>query len=74
MDISKLAKIMEGGGEDGEWWAFSGDPSSLNPELELDLMPYSDLISFDPSHVSLNLWMGQKGVVTPCHFDGYHNM
>jgi hypothetical protein len=31
------------------------------------------LIERNPSHASVNLWMGSSPVVSPCHYDAYHN-
>ena len=42
--------------------------------LERDIQPLEDLLLLNPSHSSINIWMGEKGVVSPCHYDGYHNI
>lgn len=55
---------------------------SFHPQVERDLTPLmhaalepleTALIALRPSHASVNLWMGSAPVVTPCHYDGYHN-
>lgn len=38
-----------------------------------DIMPYADLLTPNPSHSSINVWIGQPGVTAHCHYDGYHN-
>ena len=40
-------------------------------EKEVDLR---ELLSLYPQHSSVNLWLSMEGGVTPCHFDGFHNM
>ena len=46
----------------------------IHPSLENDLQPIHDLIILGPQFSSINLWMGQKNVLAPCHYDGYHNI
>eukprot|EP00602_Paraphysomonas_sp_CaronLab_P010169 CAMPEP_0185029954 /NCGR_PEP_ID=MMETSP1103-20130426/16600_1 /TAXON_ID=36769 /ORGANISM="Paraphysomonas bandaiensis, Strain Caron Lab Isolate" /LENGTH=385 /DNA_ID=CAMNT_0027564887 /DNA_START=420 /DNA_END=1577 /DNA_ORIENTATION=+ len=55
------------------FYSLSADIASVNPlaESSFDL---TELVSLMPSRSSVNIWMGTPGSVTPCHFDGYHNM
>ena len=46
----------------------------IHPLLEQDIQPIDELIRLDPSHSSINVWIGEKGVIAPCHYDGYHNV
>ena len=48
---------------------------ALGPAAENDLDPGLDeLLRLNPARSSINLWIGQPGVTTPCHYDGYHNL
>jgi hypothetical protein len=47
--------------------------SDFNPALEA-LLDIKELIVLHPKRSSVNLWLGMDGGVTPCHYDGYHNM
>lgn len=55
------------------YYAFSTDPNRIRKGLEqtLDL---KDVIAFNPKESSVNLWVGMTGGITPCHFDGHHNV
>eukprot|EP00118_Oscarella_pearsei_P018435 m.188969 g.188969 ORF g.188969 m.188969 type:complete len:135 (+) comp39398_c0_seq11:781-1185(+) len=36
-------------------------------------MPIDELLVLNPKMASVNVWMGQPGVIAHCHYDGYHN-
>ena len=55
------------------YYALSTNLNDINPELESQL-ELEELLSLMPSQSSVNIWLGQAGGTTPCHFDGYHNM
>jgi hypothetical protein len=55
------------------FYSFSSSLSDLNPSLEQQL-DLSEMLQLNPSHSSVNLWLGMRGGTTPCHYDGYHNM
>lgn len=55
------------------FYSYSSSLSEINPSLE-QRFDLSEMLKFNPSHSSVNLWMGMRGGVTPCHYDGYHNM
>ena len=38
-----------------------------------DIVPYEDLLSPNPAHSSINVWIGQPSVIAHCHYDGYNN-
>jgi hypothetical protein len=52
--------------------------ASSGRTLEAALQPLDELLSAPPgadaAKSSVNLWAGGEGVVTPCHYDGYHNL
>jgi hypothetical protein len=54
-------------------WAYSGGVMDTVGNEDM-LEPLDELLVLNPSASSINLWVGQRGVTTPCHFDGYHNM
>lgn len=54
-------------------WAFSGSVMDAIGDENM-IEPLEELLKLNPSASSVNLWVGQRGVTTPCHFDGYHNM
>lgn len=54
-------------------WAFSGSLMEVMGD-EAMIEPLEELLKLNPSASSVNLWIGQRGITTPCHFDGYHNM
>lgn len=36
--------------------------------------PMDEFFLLNPKQASLNIWIGQRGAVTPCHYDGYYNL
>ena len=55
-------------------FAYSGNVvDALGEEAEDELDPLDELLVLNPSHSSVNLWIGQPGATTPCHYDGYSN-
>ena len=54
---------------------YSGEVERDLPKSMLaELRPLeSALIARNPSHASVNLWLGASPVVAPCHYDAYHN-
>ena len=46
----------------------------VHPLLEHDISPFHELIRLGPQKSSINIWMGQQGVIAPCHYDSYHNV
>lgn len=54
---------------------YSGEVERDLPASMLDeLRPLeSALIARNPSHASVNLWLGSRPVSAPCHYDAYHN-
>lgn len=53
---------------------FTGDVDSLGPWAFDQVQPIGELLSLNPSHSSVNVWIGQPHVVAHCHYDGYHNL
>lgn len=49
------------------------DASALEPSLESELRPFEEFLSLAPHKTSINVWAGQGGLNTPCHYDAYHN-
>ena len=48
---------------------------SIQPEeIGLPIFNITELISLKPKKASVNFWLGMRDGVTPCHYDGYHNM
>lgn len=54
-------------------WHFSGSVMDVIGS-EVMIEPLDELLKLNPAISSVNIWIGQRGVTTPCHFDGYHNM
>lgn len=54
-------------------WHFSGSVLDVMGSESM-IEPLEELLKLNPAQSSVNLWIGQRGVTTPCHFDGYHNM
>jgi len=52
---------------------YSGEIERFGKWALDDISPYADLISPMPESSSINVWIGQKGVIAHCHYDGYHN-
>ena len=59
-----------------DYYFYSGAlAEALGQEAEYDLDPGLDeLLRLNPAQSSINLWIGQPEVTTPCHYDGYHNL
>jgi hypothetical protein len=55
------------------FYSYSNSLNHINPTLEQQL-ELTELLALNPSHSSVNLWFGMRGGITPCHYDGYHNM
>lgn len=53
---------------------YSGALDSLGADAVRAVSPLDELLSLNPSKSSVNVWIGQGGVVAPCHYDGYHNL
>lgn len=53
---------------------FTGDIDDLGPWAWEDVQPIEELLSLNPKHSSINVWMGQPHVIAHCHYDGYHNL
>jgi hypothetical protein len=72
LPIKNIAKIFQQRAPK-IFYSFSNSLDHINPSLEQQL-DLSEMLSLNPSHSSVNLWFGMRGGVTPCHYDGYHNM
>jgi hypothetical protein len=46
---------------------------ALGPSAEDALEPLDAFLALNPAQSSVNLWLGQPGATTPCHYDSYHN-
>jgi hypothetical protein len=58
----------------GSCWAYSGAVvDALGPSAEDALEPLDAFLALNPAQSSVNLWVGQPGATTPCHYDSYHN-
>ena len=57
----------------GRYHYFTGDIGQLGEWAMEDISPVDSLLSPNPRHSSINVWMGQPNVVAHCHYDGYHN-
>eukprot|EP00039_Didymoeca_costata_P004501 m.73655 g.73655 ORF g.73655 m.73655 type:complete len:502 (-) comp12429_c0_seq3:96-1601(-) len=38
-----------------------------------DMLPFEEFLRPMPERSSINVWLGSTGVLTHCHYDGYHN-
>ena len=61
-------------GETSEYYYLSKEIDRIDPTLFNDIQPYNELLRLNPKRTSINCWIGQSGVITPCHYDGYHNI
>ena len=52
---------------------FTGDIDDVGTWAWEDVQPIEELLSLNPKHSSINVWMGQPHVIAHCHYDGYHN-
>src|SRR3546814_4213789 len=68
---AKLTKSVEE--RPAQFHMLSQHPSSISPLLWPDIQPMEDFISLSDRY-SINVWLGQQGGTTPCHYDGYSNM
>jgi len=58
----------------GGCWAYSGAVTdALGPDAEDALDPLDAFLALNPYQSSVNLWLGQPGATTPCHYDSYNN-
>lgn len=57
----------------GRYHYLSGDISQLGEWALQDIFPIDELLSPNPAHSSINIWIGQPHVIAHCHYDGYHN-
>ncbi|CAJ1385442.1 unnamed protein product [Effrenium voratum] len=73
LPLARLAVTFAPGNEPSEYWAFSGSLRDIDKALEKEV-DLRELLSLYPQHSSVNLWLSMEGGVTPCHFDGFHNM
>lgn len=55
------------------FYSYSSSLYDVNPSLEKQFN-LSEMLKLNPSHSSVNIWLGMPGGTTPCHYDGYHNM
>ena len=58
-------------------WSYlsGGVDDLLTPAVQRRrLLGLSSLVELNPRKSSVNMWLGQSGVVAPCHYDGYHNV
>lgn len=61
------------GSSANEFHMLSQNPSAISPALWADIEPMDDFILY-PDRYSVNVWLGQPGATTPCHYDGYSNL
>jgi hypothetical protein len=57
----------------GRYHYYTGDMEQLGEWAWSDVSPLHELLSPNPAHSSINVWMGQPHVIAHCHYDGYHN-
>ena len=57
----------------GEYLYFTSDIDSVGRWAFDEVQPINELLLLNPKSSSVNLWMGQPGVIAHCHYDGYHN-
>ena len=57
----------------GQHIYFTGDIDGLGLWAFDQVQPIGELLSLNPSHSSVNVWIGQPNVIAHCHYDGYHN-
>ena len=64
---SDVERILNG--QSPPYYHLSADPANFGMEFNT-----TEMLSLFPQESSENVWISMKGVVTPCHYDGYHNM
>lgn len=57
----------------GRFHYLTSDIDHLGEWAIYDVYPLDELLSPNPSHSSINVWIGQPNVIAHCHYDGYHN-
>jgi hypothetical protein len=68
-----VAKLSQPVGSTNEFHMLSQSLSAISPALWADIEPMDDFILYPDRH-SVNVWLGQPGATTPCHYDGYSNL
>lgn len=58
---------------EGRYLYFTGDIEQLGDWAWSEVMPMKELLVLNPTHSSVNVWIGQPHVIAHCHYDGYHN-
>eukprot|EP00731_Ephydatia_muelleri_P028041 Em0019g914a len=58
---------------DGRYLYFTGDIEQLGDWAWNEIQPSKELLVLNPTHSSVNVWIGQPHVIAHCHYDGYHN-
>ena len=66
-------KIKAKEGNSGSYLYYTGSIESIGHWALGDVQPFQELISLKPDLSSINVWFGEKGVITHMHYDGYHN-
>ncbi len=59
--------------ESNSFLYFTGNIEQLGPWAIDEIRPFDELLTLNPSHSSVNAWIGQPHVIAHCHYDGYHN-
>ncbi len=57
----------------GKYMYYTNSIEELSNWAINDIVPYSELLTPNPAHSSINVWIGQSSVIAHCHYDGYHN-
>ncbi|KAI6653760.1 hypothetical protein LOD99_3264 [Oopsacas minuta] len=52
---------------------YTGGIDSIGQWASVDVQPIEELISLKPSHNSINVWLGEPGVIAHMHYCEYHN-
>ncbi len=77
VDVNLSAADFFAGGTDKArpYVHYSGEVERDLPKPMLDeLLPLdAEITSVDAKLSSVNLWLGRRGSVVPCHYDSYHN-
>jgi hypothetical protein len=64
---SDIGRVLNG--KSPPFYHLSADPAAFGIEFNT-----TEMLSLYPQESSENVWVSMQGVVTPCHYDGYHNM
>ncbi len=73
LTTKEFVNRISGGQSSKGYIYYTSEIDRLGEWALTDIEPYGDLLSPNPAHSSINVWIGQPSVIAHCHYDGYHN-